>query len=72
MYDDYIMPNHVKDTPEECTCNPWWGGPDDGCPWHGKRPYLACNDCNYDKHICPGCGKYLDHGQGACEECKNM
>lgn len=29
-----------------------------------------CQDCNYDTHICPGCGDYLKHGERVCAECK--
>lgn len=29
-----------------------------------------CDDCNYVRHICPGCGNYLRHEQGGvCAEC---
>lgn len=40
---------------------------------HGvKTPgqYATCEDCNYDKHTCPGCGEWLYHGKGACGPCE--
>lgn len=30
----------------------------------------ACDDCNYGRHICPGCGASVEHaGTGVCPEC---
>ncbi len=31
--------------------------------------WRCCNLCNYDRHLCRGCGKHLPHGQTACQEC---
>jgi hypothetical protein len=29
-----------------------------------------CDDCNYSRHICPGCGDDLEHEDGGvCEAC---
>jgi hypothetical protein len=28
-----------------------------------------CDRCNYDTHVCPGCGKPLRHGVEVCTEC---
>lgn len=27
---------------------------------------LSCPQCNYDQHLCPGCGDSVPHGQIAC------
>lgn len=29
----------------------------------------GCQRCNYDTHVCPGCGCPLPHGIEACDEC---
>lgn len=29
-----------------------------------------CAACNYQEHVCPGCGTDLLHGQTACRDCK--
>lgn len=36
-----------------------------------KKRRLAedCGRCNYDMHVCPGCGVGLAHGIEACDEC---
>jgi hypothetical protein len=26
----------------------------------------SCNECNYDRHTCPGCGEPIGHGDGDC------
>lgn len=26
-----------------------------------ERMYDACDQCNYDNHVCPGCGENLSH-----------
>lgn len=36
----------------------------DGC-------YRCCTLCNIDRHICPGCGKDLNHGIDVCLRCRN-
>lgn len=30
---------------------------------------LYCDKCNYDTHICPGCGESLQHGVYVCTDC---
>jgi len=30
----------------------------------------ACDDCNYDRNTCPGCGENIGHGDGCCTECR--
>lgn len=37
-------------------------GPEGGC-------WKCCPQCNYDRHICPGCGEHLAHGVGVCADC---
>ena len=37
-------------------------GPEGGC-------WRCCPQCNYDRHICPGCGANLAHGVGVCAVC---
>lgn len=36
--------------------------------------YLTCDLCNYDRHICPGCGDHTPHKRDniseVCEQCK--
>lgn len=27
----------------------------------GQPRYMHCNRCNYDDHVCPGCGEPLSH-----------
>lgn len=39
--------------------------PNDGCMW-------CCETCNYDRHICPGCGTIIDHNDKCCEECEKL
>jgi hypothetical protein len=34
-----------------------------------ERPWQTCDRCNYDRHICPGCGDNLRHGEEACTDC---
>lgn len=29
----------------------------------------TCNRCNYDMHMCPGCGEPLPHGTEVCTAC---
>lgn len=43
--------------PDKC-----YHDPEDGCMW-------CCRHCNYDRHLCLGCGTVVAHGQIACEEC---
>lgn len=56
-------------------------GEDQGaaCPcfspaWHGHySPECPqyCSRCNYQQHICPGCGDPLRHGTDVCTDCTN-
>lgn len=32
----------------------------------------TCDECNYDRHLCPGCGANLQHGDSTCEECAKL
>lgn len=32
--------------------------------------YETCDRCNYDMHLCPGCGAPLSHGVEICEDCR--
>lgn len=47
--------------------------PVEPCP--GRRRIFRVTDvnecwrCNYDLHVCPGCGESIEHGESACEEC---
>jgi hypothetical protein len=50
-----------------CTCG--YDAPDEKCPYHGRHPFMVCEDCNYERHQCPGCGEPLEHGVGACDDC---
>lgn len=35
-----------------------------------ERPWKTCNDCNYDRHVCTGCGEPITHAQGrVCPAC---
>jgi hypothetical protein len=34
---------------------------DDGCLW-------CCEDCNWDRHLCPGCGAVGNHKNQTCAE----
>jgi hypothetical protein len=36
--------------------------PGQGCMW-------CCRDCNYDEHLCGGCGDSLPHGKSVCADC---
>ena len=29
-----------------------------------------CDRCNYDLHVCPGCGESLPHGIDVCDVCR--
>jgi hypothetical protein len=29
----------------------------------------GCDQCNYDRHLCPGCGANVEHGDFACADC---
>lgn len=29
-----------------------------------------CQRCNYDRHLCPGCGEPLPHGIEVCGQCQ--
>ena len=29
-----------------------------------------CDRCNYDAHLCPGCGTDLSHGVNVCDDCR--
>jgi len=31
--------------------------------------HKCCDQCNYDTHICPGCGTSLKHGETTCAAC---
>lgn len=31
--------------------------------------YYCCERCNYDRHLCPGCGDNLPHTVGVCDDC---
>jgi hypothetical protein len=31
--------------------------------------YENCWRCNYDAHLCPGCGEWLHHGTDCCLRC---
>jgi hypothetical protein len=35
----------------------------------GAGCYECCDLCNYDRHVCPGCGEPLSHGVGVCSPC---
>lgn len=35
----------------------------DGCMW-------CCPRCNYDRHICHGCGDNIGHSDKACRACR--
>ena len=30
---------------------------------------IDCDDCNYDTHICKGCGEPIKHGMWPCAAC---
>jgi hypothetical protein len=32
----------------------------------------CCDACNYDRHLCYGCGDNVPHGHGACPECDEV
>lgn len=35
--------------------------------------YMFCDDCNYDRHQCPGCGwTVLHEGPGVCDGCREQ
>lgn len=39
---------------------------------HGPQvdsQWRTCDDCNYDRHRCGGCGEWLFHGTFACGSC---
>lgn len=38
-------------------------GPEDGCMW-------CCHECNLARHLCPGCGAGLNHGEAVCSDCE--
>jgi len=38
-------------------------GPEDGCMW-------CCRECNLARHLCPGCGAGLNHGEAVCSDCE--
>ena len=29
-----------------------------------------CLDCNYDRHMCPGCGTVVGHDEQVCLDCE--
>ncbi len=29
-----------------------------------------CRRCDFERHICPGCGDNIDHGETVCARCK--
>lgn len=31
-----------------------------------------CPRCNYDRHLCPGCGAHVTHGRYICKPCSEM
>lgn len=35
-----------------------------------SETYDWCERCNYDRHICPGCGDNLPHGIKVCAVCE--
>lgn len=36
-----------------------------------EKPNISCNLCNYDRHVCHGCGTPVTHEQGTvCAECR--
>lgn len=36
------------------------------------RTWETCERCNYDTHICPGCGEPLPHGVEVCPPCAEV
>lgn len=42
-----------------------------GLPADENPPWRDCPRCNYDKHLCPGCGASLRHGVEVCDDCSN-
>lgn len=32
---------------------------------------LCCDQCNYDRHQCGGCGTPVSHGQYTCKDCED-
>ena len=32
--------------------------------------WRSCDRCNYDRHLCPGCGTHVPHGTTVCTDCK--
>lgn len=46
--------------PEKCT----------GRPTRKHACPKCCDRCNYDMHICGGCGSSIGHGQGICADCE--
>jgi hypothetical protein len=35
----------------------------------GTGCQACCDDCNSDRHVCPGCGGLVGHGTMRCEVC---
>lgn len=50
-------------------CQPWCEP--EGFPREQRPPGFDpdCHLCDIDRHICPGCGKNLRHGQTSCGSC---
>lgn len=36
----------------------------------GEACMYCCDRCNYDRHLCGGCGASLRHGEYTCKECE--
>lgn len=57
-------------------CAPeWCGGSSlDPCELSNALEALTfgCDLCNTERHLCPGCGEHLSHGETACLNCAPM
>lgn len=57
-------PDYLSDQAKAWGLGPCPHGPDAGC-------YRCCDDCNYDRHRCHGCGEPYMHGKPpSCDDCR--
>lgn len=47
-----------------------YGYPVDPSPRINPESEEYCPRCDYDRHICPGCGDNLEHGIEVCDTCQ--
>lgn len=56
--------------------SPWPEGERLACRFCGRNtdgPTTGyCRACDYNRHVCSGCGDSIEHGENVCGKCKEL